>query len=227
MQLLQAICIFVSIGAVLATQNVIGDPGNTTFTVSLVARGAPACITLTFNSLKACQSYFLTAHYQNCSYTPQVCHRFPADVCPADDLQRQDGRQLHDRRADGRRVAPGAGLCVPAAIGQASTFTVAAVQDVSGNAAGAITFEYASNAQCIQAAGIIQVLSGSEGPCAFTTMCRDGSGNPSKVLVISPMANAGATNNNFDLCQICGTPRRAVHVVHCRLGQRQLQLKKQ
>jgi hypothetical protein len=204
MQLLQAICIFVSIGAVLATQNVIGDPGNTTFTVSLVARGAPACITLTFNSLKACQSYFLTAHYKNCSYTPQVCTVFQPTFVLLTVCSGKTGGNCTIDVPTADAYEPGAGLCVPAAIGQPSTFTVAAVQDVSGNAAGAITFEYPSNAQCIQAATIIQVLSGSEGPCAFTTMCRDGSGNPSNQLVFSPMANAGATNNNFDLCQISG-----------------------
>lgn len=204
MSILQAICFYFGIAAVLASTGGIGGPGNTTFTVSLVAQGAPACITLTFNSKSACQSYFLTAHYKNCGYTPQVCQVYQPTFVLLTICSAKTGGNCTINVPTAAALAPGAGLCVPSAIGLAQTFTVAAVQDVSGNAAGAITLQYASNAQCIQAAGTIQVLSSSEGPCDFTTLCRDGNGNPSTVLALSPMANAGATNNNFDICQISG-----------------------
>jgi hypothetical protein len=204
MALFQAICFFFCVASVLGMKNGIGGPGNTTFTVSLVAQGAPACISLTFNSRKACQSYFLTAHYQNCSYTPQVCQVYQPTFVMLTICSAKAGGNCTIDVPTAASLAPGAGLCFPAAIGQASTFPVAAVQDVNGNAAGAITFEYASNALCIQAAGVIQVLSASQGPCGISTMCRDASGNPSNVLAISPMANAGAIGNNFDICQIAG-----------------------
>jgi hypothetical protein len=186
---------------ILATNIAIGHKpsnNNATFTVSLVANGAPGCITLNFASVQACKSFLLTGHYTNCPYTPYLCARLPSLTICGGSL----GGNCTIAVPTANSYMPAAGTCIPSGLGQWGTFTVAAAADVNGNAAGQIVFQYASNALCVQAASTIQILSSFDGPCTFTSMCRDGNGDPTNVLVISPLANAGATNNNFDMCQI-------------------------
>jgi hypothetical protein len=230
MSILQVICCFCfyfgfGIAAVLAsTGGIAGGPGNTTFTVSLVAQGAPACITLTFNSKSACQSYFLTAHYSNCSYTPQVCQVYQPTFVLLTICSAKTGGNCTINVPTADAVAPGAGLCVPAAIGQPADIhrrrSPGRQRQRGGRDHVAVRVERAVHSSGRHHSGLVELGRPVRLLHALPRRQRQ------PVHCVGDLANGQRRRDQqqFRLVPDRGPPRCAVHVVHRRLGQRQLQL---
>jgi hypothetical protein len=159
-----------------------------------------ACTTFKFNTHTECVNYYQSAS-TNCTHSPSICSASGwLMVC----VPKTGGTcWIHVPVQVAKNAAIGASAC-PLSEDEDAAGTLNAVSSgLSRNGEGTITFSYWSQLTCRYAARALAVTSNTTvGGCAFTELCKDTHGNPSKKITLAPITTGTKALPLLDQCGV-------------------------